>query len=28
MEIFARLPEEIGWETFDLWACVPVRQLT
>jgi len=26
MEIFVRLPEEIGWETFDLFACIPVRQ--
>jgi AraC family transcriptional regulator len=24
MEIFVRLPEEIGWETFDLQACIPV----
>jgi DNA gyrase inhibitor GyrI/AraC-like DNA-binding protein len=26
MEVFVRLPEEIGWETFDLYACIPVRQ--
>jgi AraC family transcriptional regulator len=26
MEVFVRLPDEIGWETFDLHACVPVRQ--
>jgi DNA gyrase inhibitor GyrI len=24
MEMFVRLPEEIGWKTFDLQACVPV----
>jgi len=24
MELFVRLPEEIGWETFDLQACIPV----
>jgi len=24
MEIFVRLPEEIGWETFDLQICIPV----
>jgi AraC family transcriptional regulator len=27
MEIFVRLPEEIGWETFDLRACIPVARL-
>jgi DNA gyrase inhibitor GyrI len=27
MEIFVRLPEEIGWETFDLKTCVPVARL-
>jgi len=24
MEVFVRLPEEIGWETFDLQTCIPV----
>jgi DNA gyrase inhibitor GyrI len=24
MEMFVRLPEEIGWTTFDLHACIPV----
>ncbi len=24
MQLFVRLPEEIGWETFDLKACIPV----
>lgn len=24
MEMFLKLPEEIGWETFDLEACIPV----
>jgi DNA gyrase inhibitor GyrI len=24
MELFVRLPEEIGWEKFDLFACVPL----
>ena len=24
MEMFVKLPEEIGWETFDLQACIPV----
>jgi AraC-like DNA-binding protein/DNA gyrase inhibitor GyrI len=24
MSIFVRLPEEIGWQTFDLQACIPV----
>jgi AraC family transcriptional regulator len=24
MEMFVRLPEEIGWETFDLQTCIPV----
>jgi hypothetical protein len=24
MEMFIRLPEEIGWQTFDLQACIPV----
>jgi DNA gyrase inhibitor GyrI len=23
-EVFARTPEEIGWETFDLYACLPI----
>jgi AraC-like DNA-binding protein/DNA gyrase inhibitor GyrI len=27
MEMFMRLPEEIGWETFDLQACIPVVRL-
>lgn len=27
MEVFVRLPEEIGCETFDLQACIPVAQL-
>jgi AraC family transcriptional regulator len=27
MEMFVRLPEEIGWETFDLEACIPVARL-
>ncbi len=27
MELFVRLPEEIGWETFDLQACIPVVRL-
>ena len=27
MEMFVRLPEEIGWETFDLEACIPVVRL-
>jgi AraC family transcriptional regulator len=27
MEIFVRLPEEIGWETFDLQTCIPVARL-
>jgi AraC family transcriptional regulator len=27
MEIFVRLPEEIGWEKFDLKACIPVVRL-
>jgi DNA gyrase inhibitor GyrI len=27
MEVFVRLPEEIGWETFDLQACLPVARL-
>jgi AraC-like DNA-binding protein/DNA gyrase inhibitor GyrI len=26
MEVFVRLPEEIGWETFDLKACIPVAR--
>jgi AraC family transcriptional regulator len=26
-EIFARTPEEIGWETFDLHACLPLAEL-
>jgi AraC family transcriptional regulator len=28
MEVFVRLPEEIGWETFDLQACIPVARLS
>jgi AraC family transcriptional regulator len=27
MEMFVRLPEEIGWETFDLQVCIPVVPL-
>ncbi len=27
MEVFVRLPEEIGWETFDLQFCIPVVRL-
>ena len=27
MEMFVRLPEEIGWETFDLQICIPVVRL-
>ena len=27
MELFVRTPEEIGWETFDLEACIPVVRL-
>jgi AraC family transcriptional regulator len=27
MEIFLKLPEEIGWETFDIECCVPVQPL-
>ena len=27
MEMFVRLPEEIGWETFDLQTCIPVVRL-
>jgi len=27
MEVFVRLPEEIGWQTFDLQACIPVARL-
>jgi len=27
MEVFVRLPEEIGWERFDLKACIPVARL-
>jgi len=27
MEMFLKLPEEIGWETFDLEACIPVVRL-
>ena len=27
MEMFVRLPEEIGWETFDLETCIPVVRL-
>jgi AraC family transcriptional regulator len=27
MEVFVRLPEEIGWETFDLQVCIPVVRL-
>ncbi|MGA2136164.1 MAG: AraC family transcriptional regulator [Bryobacteraceae bacterium] len=27
MEVFVRLPEEIGWQTFDLQACIPVVRL-
>jgi len=27
MEVFVRIPEEIGWETFDLQTCIPVVRL-
>ena len=27
MEMFVRIPEEIGWMTFDLQACIPVARL-
>jgi DNA gyrase inhibitor GyrI len=27
MEVFVRLPEEIGWKTFDLEICIPVARL-
>lgn len=27
MEVFVRTPEEIGWETFDIQACIPVARL-
>lgn len=27
MELFVRTPEEIGWETYDLEACIPVARL-
>jgi AraC family transcriptional regulator len=27
MEMFVKLPEEIGWETFDLETCIPVVRL-
>jgi AraC-like DNA-binding protein/DNA gyrase inhibitor GyrI len=27
MEMFVRLPEEIGWQTFDLQICIPVVRL-
>jgi len=27
MEMFVRLPEEIGWETFDIHTCIPVARL-
>ena len=26
-ELFVRTPEEIGWETFDLYACLPLAKL-
>ena len=26
-EVFARTPEEIGWETFDLYCCLPIARL-
>jgi len=26
-EVFARTPEEIGWETFDLYGCLPIVEL-
>jgi AraC-like DNA-binding protein/DNA gyrase inhibitor GyrI len=26
-EVFARTPEEIGWETFDLYCCLPITRL-
>jgi AraC family transcriptional regulator len=25
-EVFARTPEDIGWETFDLYACLPITR--
>lgn len=28
MEIFVRIPEEIGWQTFDLQTCLPVARLS
>jgi AraC family transcriptional regulator len=27
MEIFLKLPEEIGWETFDIEGCIPIQAL-
>jgi hypothetical protein len=27
MEMFMKLPEEIGWDTFDLQACIPLVEL-
>jgi AraC family transcriptional regulator len=27
MEVFVRIPEEIGWKTFDLQTCIPVVRL-
>jgi DNA gyrase inhibitor GyrI len=27
MEVFLKLPEEIGWETFDIECCVPIQPL-
>ena len=26
-EVFVRTPEEIGWETFDLFGCIPITKL-
>jgi hypothetical protein len=26
-EVFVRTPEEIGWETFDLYGCLPIVKL-
>jgi AraC family transcriptional regulator len=26
-EVFVRTPEDIGWETFDLYGCLPIVKL-
>ncbi|HBR69305.1 MAG TPA: hypothetical protein DEA55_08025 [Rhodospirillaceae bacterium] len=26
-EVFVRTPEELGWETFDLYGCLPIVSL-